>query len=439
MRKGLIFLLFSLLAVSRVRAEDLIQAGETVSLSKALEIAAKTHPSIIVSEQNLKASQARVYQVGSNFWPQVNANGSYTRYSPIVQESKTPSGLSGLGISTGPKKGEQFDNWSASITLQQLLFDFGKTYHQTGIQSLYRDSSKFQLENVSQQVFFGVKQAYYGVLLSRRNREVAEEGVKQFEQHLTQARGFYEVGAKPKFDVTRAEVDLSNSQLGLINAENSLKVAKVTLNNAMGLPGAPEYNIEDILAYLKYEITLEQGLERADRNRPDLLSVQSQQKAAAKAVSLAWTGYAPLLTANADYKWNGEDFPLEDGWDVGAAVVVPLFNGFLTKSQVDEAKANLYAANANLELTRQGILLEIQQAYLNLKAAEDGIPTAQLVVKQAQENLELANGRYAAGVGSPIEVTDAEVAYLNARLSETQSLYNYKIAQAGLEKAMGER
>ncbi|HRR39907.1 MAG TPA: TolC family protein, partial [Syntrophales bacterium] len=94
---------------------------------------------------------------------------------------------------------------------------------------------------------------------------------------------------------------------------------------------------------------------------------------------------------------------------------------------------------ANEETLRQSIFLEVQQAWLNLQLARDQISAAELTVRQASENLDLANGRYAAGVGNPIEVTDSLVALANARMAHVAALYNYKIAQASMEKAMGVR
>jgi outer membrane protein len=130
---------------------------------------------------------------------------------------------------------------------------------------------------------------------------------------------------------------------------------------------------------------------------------------------------------------------MEHGWSAGVMLTVPLFSGFLTQQQVAEAKANLYALRANEESRRQQILLDVRQAYLNLQAAEASITTAELASKQAKENLDLANGRYAAGVGSPIEVSDAFATYVTAQASYTTALANYKTAQASIEKAMGAR
>jgi len=156
-------------------------------------------------------------------------------------------------------------------------------------------------------------------------------------------------------------------------------------------------------------------------------------------VSLAEKGYFPVLTGNAGYSWAGHEFPEGDGWDAGLSLSIPIFNGFLTKSQVSEARANLLVLTANEETLRQSVLLEVQQSFLNLTDLEAGIPVAELTVKMAQENVEIADGRYAAGVGNPIEVTDANVGLSNARTTLNRALYGYKVARASLEKAMGIR
>ncbi len=120
-------------------------------------------------------------------------------------------------------------------------------------------------------------------------------------------------------------------------------------------------------------------------------------------------------------------------------ITLPIFSGYLTEHQVKEARAKLNVLKAQEESFRQGVLLEVQQAYLNLREAEERISTAQLIVRQAQENLELASGRYVAGLGNLLEVTDAQIVYSNAKTSYIQALSDYNIATASLEKAMGVR
>ncbi|MGO9146084.1 MAG: TolC family protein [Desulfomonilia bacterium] len=117
----------------------------------------------------------------------------------------------------------------------------------------------------------------------------------------------------------------------------------------------------------------------------------------------AQTGYYPVLSGNAAYGWSGLNYLLDKEWTVGATLNFPLFSGFLTRSQVEEAGANLEVARANEEYVRQGIRFDIEQAYSNLTQAREEIVLAEVSVKQAKENRELAQGRYAAGVGNTIE------------------------------------
>ena len=217
------------------------------------------------------------------------------------------------------------------------------------------------------------------------------------------------MGTKPKIDVTKAEVDLSQARLNLLKADNALRIARISLNNAMGVPDAPVYEVKDSTAYQDYPIDLATALKRGYDARPDLVSATAKREAAERSIDLARTGYYPVLSGNAGYGWTGQDFPLDKQWTVGAALNFPLFSGFLTRSQVEEARANLDVAKANEENIRQGIRFEVEQAYYNLKDAREGIVLAEVTVEQAKENRELAQGRYAAGVGNSIEVADAVV------------------------------
>ncbi len=415
------------------RSEEIIKRHDLLTLDRCIGIALKMHPGIAAAKGSVAASESRIGQSRADYYPRINWSSSYSRISSPSRES-----LNVAGSSSG-RTGGSFDEYFTGFNLSQTIYDFGKTPVQVKIGNLNLDSSRSDLENVTEQVILNVKQAYYGAVQAKYNRIVAEETVKQTLQHLEQAKGFFEVGTRPKFDVIRAEVDLSNARLNLIQNENALRLAIVNLNNAMGLPAAPEYTLDENISFAEYEITAEEVLSKAYINRPDIQSIAAQRQAAESSIELAKTGYYPVLSGNAGYGWSGEHFPLDHGWNVGAVISFPLFSGFLTKYQVEEARANLNILKANEESLRQTVFLEVQQSYLALKAAEEAIPTAKLVVEQAQENLDIANGRYTAGVGNPIEVTDAEVGLANARTSYIQALHDFKVAQASLEKAMGVR
>jgi outer membrane protein TolC len=410
---------FGSILPARAGAEELIRKGETLDLQRCIAIALSRHPVIQAAAGTIRAGDSRIGQARSGYYPQLNGSTGYSRTNPT-------------------SAGQVYDSYSSSVSLSQNLYDFGKTSTQVKIQELNRDSSRSDLDNIRTQVSFGVKQAYFGLLQAGRNRDVSREVVGQFQQHLDQAGAFFEVGTKPKFDVTKAEVDLSNAKLNLIKAENAVRLARVALNNAMGLPEAPDYEVADQLSSQRVEIDLDETIRKAYDRRPDLKAITVKKQSLEQSIELARKGYYPSVTGNAGYGWGGGSFPLDQGWSFGAQLDVPLFSGFSTKYQVAEAQANLEVLAANEALLRQTIDQDVKQAWLNLQEAADRGVAAELIVRQAAENLELANGRYASGVGSPIEVTDALVVASNAKMSQISALYDYKLAQSSLEKAAGE-
>jgi outer membrane protein len=399
-----------------------IRPGERLSLDRCVEIGLRRSPAIAAADSSLNAAGARVGQAQSTYYPQVGLTGGYSKFS----------------LSTDRTNNAQ-DLYQGTASLNQMLFDFGKTPSQVRIQRLNQDASSSDRRNTVSQVVYGVKQAYYNLLQAEKNQDVAVETVKLTRDQLDQARGFFDAGVKSKYDVTSAEVNVSNARLALIRAENATKVARVTLNNAMGVPDAPPFEIEDTLAFQKNLVIYEDAVQRAYANRPDLLAQQARSEASRESVSLARTGYYPALTGSANYTRADSVYPPnQSGWSAGVTLAVPIFNGFLTKNQVREARENVNSSLANEESLRQGILLEVQQAYLNLRALEDGVAVAELTVRQAQENYDIVNGRYNAGVGSPLDVTNALVGLANAKTNYIAALASYKVAEAALQKAMGE-
>jgi len=412
------------------REEALVQ-GAKLSLEDCTKIALENNPEIKSAEHNIELYKSLLGQSRSIFYPQINASGSGSyRTSP-------ESGISVPGGVGGSLSKEPYEQYSFSISLNQLLFDFGKSYYQSRSTRLQLNSAEEELIQTRLQVIYNVRQAYYGILRAKRNLAVLNQSIAQLELHLKMAEALYQVGKSAKIDVTSAELNLSNGQLELIQGENNLKTAIATLNNVMGLTKRMEYDLVDELEAKKEQLGFETALERAYAQRPDLRALLEREKALEQLVKSARADYFPKLTASASYNWTGEDFPLSDYWALGLGLSVPIFNGFQTRNSVEQAKANLAILGSNLVLLKQKIYLEVESAYLKLEEAKKRILVAELAQRQAEENLSLANARYQAGAGSAIEVADAELKFSNAGLGYIQALYDYKLAESALEKAMG--
>jgi len=408
------------------RAGNPPNQGAALNLQRCIEIALEKHPSLKASAGTIKANESKVGQARANYYPQINLSTNYQRVGPNSQSGSIS------GNSSDP-----YNQYSTNVSVGMTLFDFGKTATQVKIQDLTVNASQADYDDVMAQVVLNVKNAYYNLLQTQRNVDVAIDTMRQFQQHLDQANAFFRIGTKPKFDVTKAEVDLGNARLNVLKAGNALRSARITLKDAMGISENADFSIVDNLAFQKSNLQLKDVLNTAYSNRPNLRSVIAKREATEKSIDLAKKGYYPTLSGNAGYGYSGTDFPIGSGWNAGATLSFPLFTGLSTKYQVDEARANLEILKANEDSIRQAIRLDVQQAYLNVQDAAEQISVAEMTVNQAKENYELASGRYRTGVGSPIEVADATITLNNTRANLNTALYNYKTAQAALEKAIG--
>jgi len=404
---------------------------EVLTLEKAMELALSNHPSLRVASGTQAVNEALVGQAQSGFYPQVQAQSGYQRGTANATRNFTGSPL--------PRNtsGNTFGYYQNSVTLNQLLYDFGTIKSQVDTAQFNLKAVNSDAETTLQTVVVNVRQAYFSLQQAQRLVTVSEEALMQFKKHLDLANGRFKAGVAPKIDVTTAEVDLSNAQLNLITARNNARVARVTLNNAMGLKTSDAYRVEEPTSALHDQIVLEEAVELAMRLRPEMISQLAQEQAAEASIKAAQGNFFPTVTSSANYSYSATDFPLVYNWNVTGTVNVPIFSGFLTKQQVAQARASLLKTKAGGDVLRQNILLEVNQAFLNLEAASERLQVTAVTVTQAKERLALVEGRYRAGLSNAIEVTDAEVALVNAQVNDVVAMSNFQAAKAQLDRATG--
>jgi len=404
---------------------------EVLTLEKAVELAISNHPSLRVASGAQAINEALVGQAQSGFYPQLQAQNSMTRQT----------GNATKGFSTGPlprnTTGDAFSFFQNSVTLNQLLYDFGTTKSQVDQARYNLQAANSNAETTLQTVVIGVQQAYFSLQQAQRLVTVNEESITQFQQHLDLAKGRFKAGVAPKIDVTTADVNLSNAQLNLITAKNNAQVARVTLNNAMGIKTSDSYRVEDPMIATQERIILDEAVEKAMRLRPEMISQRAQEQAAEQAIKAAQGNFWPTVSSSANYSYNGTESPLVYNWAVAGTVNIPIFNGFLTKQQVAQARATLLQTVANGDVLKQNILLQVSQAFLNLEAARERLRLTAVTVTQAKENMALVDGRYRAGLSNAVEVTDAQLTLLNAQVNDVVAISSYQAAKAQLDNAMG--
>jgi len=404
----------------------------TKTLAECIEIALANRPNLDSAAAQVQGGRARVRQTWSGYLPQLNgAYSSNRRKSSFESRTQGPGGISALSQST-------ISNFhSGAVTLSQTLFDFGQNL--AAIRAAYarEDSLEADAATTRKQVLFEVKQSYFDVLASERLLAVADETVRSNRKQLEQAVGRNEVGFAPRIDVTRSEVLVAQAELDQLAARNNATVAEETLRNALGLDAPIDFAIADELARRAVVLDEPSALAAAYESRSDLQSILAQQRAADQDVSQYRRQHLPTVSADASYGWSNSEFPLQDNWVFGATVNVPLFSGGLTEGRVAEARANLRGLQADERTLRQQIALETRRSLLDVQRAAQSIDVSARAAEQAAENLALAEGRYETGVGNVIELTDAQVQRTSAEADHVSALYDYQVAVAALEQAIG--
>jgi len=396
-----------------------------ISLDECLRIALGNNPKIQAAMQDVFASDARIKQAWSAYFPQFSWQTGYTKIKQLQLSDALGQNLVFNYFVLG------------QISASQLLYDFGVTQNQVTIRKLDNQGYKITLTGIVNTVICDVKKAYYNLQYSLEAKKVAEEMVARYESFYNQAKAFYIAGTSPKVDVTIAEVNLSNAKLMLIQAENSVDVSMAKLNNAMGLPYFNKYNISDNLRYNPCDISLNEAIDIARDSRPEFQLAEVKVEEAKQNVKLVKKSYFPTITAEGQYQIGGRTFTSNYGYNFGGYLNFPTINGMLIRNEIKEAKALYSREQAYAVNTKNNIYLEIQQAFYAMVEKKNSIPVAFLGLKQAKENYELSYGRYKVGVGNPVELKEAQVQYQDAMLRYYNSLYQFNNARADLERFIG--
>lgn len=400
---------------------------KVLTLEQAVQLALDNHPRIKGARERVGAQEAVVRQELGAYYPTVSMDNSYR-----------------TTVSSGAVSTDQnaFDVYSSRANFDMVLYNFGK---REGTVQSARNNLEVNLNNFrtsEDEVVLAVKEAYYGYLQAEALVKVRAETVKDRELLVRQAQGFYEVGTRPRIDVARAESNLFNARADLIAAQNAVRVAWVTLKNAMGVPDFPEQPLAEERAITAVAVTLPQAKETAFSIRPELKGFEAQRQAQDQKIAVARRNHLPDILFHADYgrqnsSRSGNTFPLQPIWTVQLRLSIPIFDGFRTTHKIEEELRNYYSVRAQEEEKKQQIALEVEQSYLKLVEGQERIKATEAAVRAAKENLDLATGRYQVGVGSIIEITEAQTLYTDAQTNHIRSLYDYKIAEARLTKAMG--
>lgn len=400
-------------------------AGRLLTLEEAVNIALENQPQIAARLDDYAAARYRVDQALAPLLPQVSASWTAARAQNVSATTNNTV------ITTWTT------NTIARISLSQLLFDFGKNLAVVDAQRKLAEVALEDVELQRQLLALSVKEAYTNMLFAQRLIRVNAQALQRAELNLRSARGFFDVGTRPKSDVARAEVDVANAKVDVIRARNAERLARVALNTSMGIDVDTPTQVQDNL--VREPFTLERLAARAEAlaHRPEQRQARLRAEAAEAVARRAVRDFYPDITAGGFYGNTRTDF--NQIWELNLNLTWSLFDGAGRIGRWREARANLEAARARVKASEFDIIRDVEQAYYSVTEAVERIDAARTAVASAQENFRLAQGRFDAGVGTILELTDAQLALTQAQNTEAQALTDYRIALYRLERARGRR
>lgn len=419
-------------ALSVLCSQSVFAATLELDLDETIQRALLTNPDIKIAESQRKEAKA-----------------DYSAAKSARGISISLSHSTGRGGYADPQYNQQLKIWSKgidnshsnSVTASLPLFTGGELQGQIGqAKANYRS-----MLSAEEQAYNEMKETattgYFNMLNAGNMKALRQESVDRLQAHLDNVIAQYNVGIVARADVLRSEVELANAKQDYITASNEYDVAEATLNNIIGTPLNTTLKLKDSLQYVPYDNDMAYCLAYSEQHRPELKQAEYGVDAAEAALVVARSGHMPKIYANASDNWggNGSNWPGDDdeNWSVGVTASINVFDSGVTWSKIHAAQEALVQAKESQRQIKDAVELEVRTDYLSMREAEKRITTAQVAVASAEEDYHIAVVRYQAGVGTNIDVMDAQEALTQAKTNYYQALYNYNTSKAALNTSMG--
>ncbi len=420
----------------RARAAD--APPPALTLAEALRIARVEQPTLRQAQSARLVAAAQADVARAPLLPQVAGSGTYSR---ATANFVAPAGT--LPTQTAAETITSFQTYPFfrfGVTASQLIWDFGETLNQWRASKVNADAQEESLHTTEMLVAYNVRVAFFTARAARDMVGVAKATLANQEKHLAQIEGFVQLGSRPEIDVSQARADRANAQVQLINAENTYDVSRAQLNLAIGVERSVAYELsDDELGGVDGEDAEVTSLvDEAVRARPEIANLRLLVTGRELSLKSSRDAHFPALGFSTGLTDNGKSLDqLVWNWSGALTLSVPLFAGGGIVAQVRQAEAQLLGVRAQLDGQRQQVRLDVEQARLGVRAAKALIAASEDAVANTRDRLRLAEGRYQAGVGSIIELGDAQLAHTAASVQRVQADYQLFTARAQLLRALG--
>jgi len=422
---------------------NLFSEERSVDLNECINIALQNHPDFFSSIEDNKKSIASYRAVKS--LSSIIINGTVTPVETVktggvsdVTDPHVPGKDTNIGLFTG------FDFYYP-------IYD-GKKEYQEEIAKTGIDISKIDSQRIRNDVFFGVKSAYYGYLLSINTLKIREEMNIKYKKKSDLAKQLFEQGSRPILDVSKAELDMADSQLRLEQAKNNERKTKLNLFQSMGLAEVETLNIKpkDVESIPDINCSLDELYRMAEIYSPVLRIVTLQKRSAKLKISQDDAAHLPVAGLNfrlgyteskiygaQKFSKNMESENWGPTFYGGVIASIPVYTGGRISAQVDNSTSDYnkilyYEKKLIIDIKNQ-----VRDNYKSLEEIKKQLDLSTLITKNAQRHLLLAQRSYENGVGTLLELQDAELSVINAEIGFLSSKYGYLMTLAKLSSIIG--
>ena len=416
---------------SKERTEVSIQGK--LHLADAVKLAIRQNKELQATLQEKEIARGKVIESYQAALPKINAKGTYRRLDEAGSFD-----VGDVSISLG-----DVDNYSVDLTVFQPIFRGGAIGAALRAAKLAELLSDEAVRAALQKTIYQTALAYYDALLAKDKYEVNKDAVNSARVHLKDVLTKRKHGVASDYDVLRAEVDVSNFRAEMIKQKNNVDLAKSRLLKAMGVLQKGDIELADELEYWPMKPVLEEALKIAHENRPDLYQAELNVRLQKEALKVARSEYWPKIDAFFEELWAKPDpksittNEWNDTWNAGLSVNLSIFDGLGREGRVHQQKATLAQSRYRLANTQEQAFLEVRQALLTLRNAEEFVESQKLNRERASEGLRLAQVGYRQGIASQVEVSDARSALTTAKGLYYESVYGHVVSRLRLQLAMG--
>lgn len=329
-------------------------------------------------------------------------------------------------------------NAHAKVAAVLPLFDFGLTLESIRSQKKLHESTLSQIDQIEQDILYAVHEAYFDLLLSQKLEWIMQDSIRSLKQHLHVTQDFLTQGLLHRNEVLVVEVQLAEFEQQALEAHFRTELAQARLNRLMGLNMDSPTEIEDILPVIKPEACLNDLIETAKLNHPELIALNAQIEAAKHGYQAEKAQLYPQIYAFSTYSTTSDyALPYRHGLDAGIGIDLNLYDGGNTYAKLRRIKKELCELEIRSQEIEKDIELNLRSSFLAIRTARSKIPVALKGSSLAEENLSLAKDLFGEGLMTNVEVVDKEENLSQARLNYYQALYSYHQARANLQYSAG--